>query len=1098
MKHLKKIVMFFFYMCIAIGAMPQIMAADAVAQEDRKKMKVTGVVSDTDGEPLIGATVRVKGTQNGVVTDLDGQFSVDVPQEGALLVISYIGYDTKEVKATGQPLKVVLDSNSHALDEVVVVGFGTQKKVNLTGSIGVATAKDLQSRPVSSASEALQGLVPGLNLSHSSGSLSTNMDVNIRGVGTIGDGSNGTPLVIVDGMEGSLDLVNPQDIETISVLKDASASSIYGSRAAFGVILVTTKNGEKGNAKVNYNNSFRFANPMKVPTAMNSYEWAVYLNQAQINAGGSQFFSDETMQKMIDYQKGKLQYGIEPMTSNPNKWADSYSMGFANTDIYDELYKKTLFSQEHNLSVSGGNENVSYYASGSYMYREGQLKMADEGNNRIHLTGKVDAKITDWLRFHFNIRFVDNDIHGPASDQNFNYIGRQNWPNMPIYDPNGHYLMDGLAQIEQGGKYKERLQRHYYQGGLVLEPIKNWITRADLNYSVTNFTSKKVALPYYLYDATNQPVANNETSSLNEVYNRTKYLNVNVYSEYSHTFNDIHNTKIMAGFQSEETTLHELSAYKMGLIDYNHPQFDLTSGLNGSGVSQTPSIGGNDNKWTILGFFGRVNYDYKGRYLIEGNIRYDGSSRFRSGKRWVASPSVSVGWNIANEPFWQQLTSLVNNLKLRGSYGHLSNQNTKSYYPTYRNMNLGTLNGKWLNLDGTKPNTASIGSFISESLTWEKVKTWNVGLDFGMLNNRLTGSFDYFRRFTKDMIGPAPELPNTLGLGAPKQNNTELSTRGWELQLTWRDRTTFGLNYSATVSLSDQETYIDYYPGNITNSIGSNGAASSYISGRKIGEIWGFETIGIAKSQEEMDAHLASLPNGGQNALGTASKWEAGDIMYRDVNGDGKIDAGARTLDDHGDLVILGDLNPHYFIGIDLTANWKGFDLRTFFQGVLQRDWWPGGDSSGKNEGSGGYFWGIRGNRTVWHARGFAEHTDYFRAEPIGLEGHEIPANLDAYYPRPLVSLQGNENGKNQYVQTRYMQNARYMRLKNLQIGYTLPARWIKTVGLSNCRIYISGENLITWTSLNKLFDPETCFGGIGGNAVPLSKTYSFGISVTL
>ena len=1063
----------------------------------QQKKTVSGTVSDEAGETLIGASVSVKGTSNGTVTDLDGRFSLQAPI-GSTLVISYVGYKTVEVKITGEKMDIVLKPDSEVLDEVVVVGFGTQKKVNLTGSVGIATAKDIQSRPVSSAAEALQGLVPGLNLSTTSGAVSSNMSVNIRGVGTIGDGSSGSPLVIVDGMEGSLNLINPQDIESISVLKDASASSIYGSRAAFGVILITTKNGEKGRVKINYNNSFRFSNPMKVPKAMNSYEWACYVNAGQVNSGGSPFFSEETMRKMIEYQQGKLQYGIDVSSTNPKDWADPYSEGYANTDIYDALYKKVLFAQEHNASISGGNDKIDYYVSANYLQREGQLKMADEGNNRINLTAKLNGTITNWLRFHVNVRFVDNEIYGPSKNQNFNYMGRQNWPNMPIYDPNGHYLQDGLAEIEQGGDYKERLQRHYYQGGLIFEPIKNWITKADVNYSITNFSSKKVSLPYYVYDAENKAKVTDETTSLTENYDKTKYLNFNLYSEYSHTFSDSHNMKIMAGFQSEETTIHHLDVTKLGLIDTDHPQFDLTNGINGSGDLISPTVGGNDNKWTILGFFGRLNYDYKERYLIEGNIRYDGSSRFRKGSRWVVSPSVSLGWNIAKESFWEQLSHVVNNLKLRASYGHLSNQNTSSYYPTYRTMSLGSLNGSWLNLDGTKPNTASVGSLISETLTWEKVKTWNIGLDFGLFNNRLFGSFDVFKRYTKDMVGPAPELPNTLGLGAPKQNNTDLSTRGWEFLITWRDRTSFGMNYSATVSLSDQRTYIDYYPGNATNSIGSNGSTSSYISGRKIGEIWGYETIGIAKTQEEMDAHLATLPNGGQDALGTASKWEAGDIMYRDVNGDGKIDPGARTLDDHGDLVILGDANPHYFIGIDINADWKGIDFRAFFQGVLQRDWWPGGDSSGKNEGAGGYFWGIRGNRTVWHARGFEEHGDYFRAEAIGIDGYEIPANLDAYYPRPLFSLSGNANGKNQYVQSRYMQNARYLRLKNLQIGYTLPKKWVNTLGVDNCRIFFSGDNLITWTALNKLFDPETCFGGIGGNAVPLSKTYSFGLSVTL
>ena len=430
------------------------------------------------------------------------------------------------------------------------------------------------------------------------------------------------------------------------------------------------------------------------------------------------------------------------------------------------------------------------------------------------------------------------------------------------------------------------------------------------------------------------------------------------------------------------------------------------------------------------------------------------------------------------------------------SYGELSNQNTNNWYPTYRTMNVESLAGEWLTLNGTRPNIASIGDLVSSSLTWETVRSWNIGVDWGLFDNRLTGSFDYFRRYTLNMVGPAPELPPTLGIAPPRTNNTDLYTKGWELSLAWRDRTEYGLNYGVNLSLSDQETFIDKYPGNLTNSIGSNGSTSSYIAGQKIGLIWGFETIGIAKTQEEMDRHLNSLPNGGQDALG--SQWMAGDIMYKDLNGDGRISAGSRTLADHGDLKVLGDASPHYFIGVDLTADWKGFDIRCFLQGVLKHDFWPGGDSSGNNEGGGGYFWGVRGNKSMWHIRGFKEHEDYFRAEPIGLEGHEIPANVDSYFPRPLVSLSGSANGKNQYVQSRYMQNARYVRLKNLQIGYTLPKSVSQKMGINKCRFFVSGENILTFSPLFSVFDPETCVGGVGGNAYPLSRTWSFGLSVTL
>lgn len=1061
----------------------------------QQQIKVSGVVKDALGEPVIGASVLEKGTSNGIITDIDGNFSLTV-KPGATLVISFVGYKTQEVQAVaGKSVSVTLHDDTEMLDEVVVVGFGTQKKVNLTGSVGIATAKEIESRPVTSAVQALQGVVPGLKITTSTGEMNSNMNISIRGEGTISDGSSGSPLILIDGMEGDLNTINPQDIENISVLKDAAASSIYGSRAPFGVILVTTKSGRKGKTSINYNNSFRFASPMNMPKSMDSYSFAVMLNQAQINSGTSQYFKDEVMQKMLDYQAGKIAGGIDPSPTNPNAWSDVWSTGYANTDLYDAYYKSSVFSQEHNLSISGGSDKMTYYVSANYLDQGGLLKFGDDGIERYNITGKMTSQLTDWLSFNFSTRFTHNDVWVPTAGMGYNYFGRQNWPNLPIYDSNGNLYQDKALQMKNGGNSDTQSDRHYYQAALVIEPIKNWITKAEMNYSLLSQGEKNVSLPAYGYLPDGSQNTGTTSSSVYQSEKKEKYLNINVYSEYFHNFADAHNFKIMGGFQSEEMKQSFFSAKRYGLLLSDMPELDLTNGLGGNGKPLDPAISGYSNEWATVGFFGRLNYDYKGRYLFEANIRYDGSSRFRRGSRWVLSPSFSLGWNIAQEKFWEPVANVVNQLKLRLSYGELSNQNTNTWYPTYRNMSLGALNGNWLTANGTKPNIASVGSLVSSSLTWETVRSWNIGVDYGFLNNRLTGSFDYYRRSTLNMVGPAPELPETLGIAPPKTNNTDLYTKGWELSIAWRDRTSFGLNYGINLSLSDQVTYIDKYPGNLTNSIGSNGQTNSYISGQKIGQIWGFETIGIAKTQEEMDAHIASLPKGGQNALG--SQWAAGDIMYKDLDGDGKISAGSRTLDDHGDLKVLGDASPHYFVGLDLTADWKGFDVRCFLQGVLKHDFWPGGDASTANEGGGGFFWGVRGNRSMWHIRGFEQHADYFRAEAIGLAGHEIPANIDSYFPRPLVSLSGNANGKNQYVQSRYMQNARYIRLKNLQLGYTLPVTWTQKAGISKCRFFVSGENLLTFTPLFSVFDPETCVGGVGGNAYPLSRTWSFGLNVT-
>lgn len=397
-------------------------------------------------------------------------------------------------------------------------------------------------------------------------------------------------------------------------------------------------------------------------------------------------------------------------------------------------------------------------------------------------------------------------------------------------------------------------------------------------------------------------------------------------------------------------------------------------------------------------------------------------------------------------------------------------------------MTLGQANGNWLQ-NGVKPNTAYVGSLISTALSWEKVRTYNVGLDFGLFDNRLTGSLDAYVRYTDNMVGPSVELPATLGIAAPKTNNCDLKTKGWELTIGWQDRTKFGLGYGVKFNVSDARTYIESYPGNPTNSI------SSYVAGREIGEIWGFETVGIAKTDAEMQAHLEKV--GGQ-PLG--SEWTAGDIMYADLDGKPGITKGSQTVNDHGDLKVIGNNTPRYHFGLDLNANFKGFDVRALFQGVMKRDYWQGSNM----------FWGADATWGMWWSTGLKEHQDYFRSEAIGLTGHEIAPNTDSYYPRPIFNTT-----KNQEVQTRYMQNAAYIRLKNLQIGYTIPASLVRKAGITNCRVFVSGENLWTGTNLTKLFDPETLNGGntssnaaapikSGGNAYPLLKTWSVGLSVSL
>ncbi|OCW93408.1 SusC/RagA family protein [Macellibacteroides sp. HH-ZS] len=1037
----------------------------------QQKVKlITGVVKDQSGEPIIGANVTEHGTTNGTITDIDGNFSLEV-KPGATMLISYIGYESQEIKIGNQTVyNIKLSENSQALDEVVVVGFGTQKKVNLTGSVGTVSSEAIEARPVMTATQALQGMVPGLQISQNNGMLENRASINIRGVATIGKGSTGAPLILIDGMEGDINAINPQDIDNISVLKDAAASSIYGARAPFGVILVTTKKGRTGKPTLNYNNSFRWSDPVLMPEMVDSYTFARYFNEANTNGGSSPQFSEAHLKRILEYQTGERTTSVIPNPNNPSYWADGYLYGNDNIDWYDTLYREWVFSQEHNMSLSGGTDVINYYISFNYLDQNGLMEFNQDTYDRYAATAKINVKINSWSSLNYSNRFLREDYGRPSflRDDLFSNIGRQGWPTLPLYDPNG-YLYDSPSpalNLRDGGRGIWQTDYLYQQGQLVLEPIKNWKTFAEFNYRIKSSNTHWDIQKTYNHDVAGNPYPSNNNSHVHEDQVKDNYLNINLYSEYTKNLESGHNLKGMVGFQAELYKTNAFSAQREGIIVPSLPEIDITTGIDANGKIVSPEVGGSRNHWSTAGFFGRINYDYKEKYLTEVNFRYDGTSRFRKDNRWNLFPSVSVGWNISRESFWENWVDYIGTLKLRASYGELGNQNTSSLYPTYQTMGLSAASGSWI-MNGAKPNTATVPGLVSSTLTWERVNTWNIGADWGLFSNRLTGSFDYFNRKTLDMVGPAPELPVTLGTSVPSTNNTDLNTYGFELSISWNDKLQNGLGYGVKLMLSDSQTEITRYPN-------ETGRLDTYRKGMKMGEIWGYTTSGIAKKQQEMDDHLTSLPNGGQNAIG--NKWAAGDIMYKDINNDGKISNGANTWNDHGDLTIIGNNSPRYQFGLDLTADYKGFDIRAFFQGVMKRDYFQGSY----------YFWGASGSG-IWHSTCMPEHLDYFRDN----QEHYLGENINSYFPRPLFNT-----SKNQQTQTRYLQNASYIRLKNLQLGYTLPNTLTRKIALSNVRFYISGENLWTGSSMFGTFDPETVGGGWGGNVYPLSKTVSCGLNI--
>lgn len=1073
-------------------ALPTVEGAPAIASQQNSGA-CQGVVVDENGEPLAGATVKVVGKNQGSSTDLNGAFIINKVARGAKLQISYIGYKTVDVVWTGASVQVKLEPSQNSLDELVVVGFGAQKKANLTGAVSTVSGKEIAARPVNNVVDALQGMAPGLNIAGLSqgGQLNSVRSMNIRGTGTIGSGSSVTPLILIDGTEGDLNLLNPADVENISVLKDAAASSIYGSRAAGGVILVTTKNGRSSKVTVNYQDSFRWDDPINMPKMVNSLQWAKYMNQCSINSGGGVWFSDEKLAQLeaAINDPSKVNMFENPANGMWEVWDVTNLLPLGNTDWIQEHFGKTAFSQEHNVSVTGGNESYDFYLSGNVLDRNGSLVHGDDNSQRYSVNAKINARLNKYIRVSYSNRWTRKQYDSPSmvtSGYNeFYHNMMRYWPIVPTHDPNGYPVIESyIDKMENGGRYKTNSDRNEQQFALLITPVKGMNIHAEVNYRSTNNNTHQDVLQAYGWNCEGVAYPRNPNGTGAAIgtmvyeYNlRSNYVNPNIYGDYSFSLNEDNNFKLMGGFQSENYRQNYFSAENTDVIN-NLPFLSKTDGKD-------KKVAGGTDSWATAGFFGRLNYDYKGTYLFEGNLRYDGSSRFRAAHRWNWSPSFSLGWNIANENFWENIADVCNQLKFRVSWGKLGNQNTNNWYPTYANMGYSPASSGWL-VNGAQGTQASMPGLISSTLTWEKNETWNVGFDWGLFNNRLTGTADYFIRKTIDMVGPGETLPGVLGASVPNVNNLSMTSKGWELTLSWRDQ--IGeVGYGITANVSDNIVTIDEYPN-------PNNDLDYYYKGRRLGEIWGLTTVGIAKTDEEMNAHLAALdeaykaahngeaparPNVGQNLFG--SGWKAGDIMYADINGDGVIDYGEWTLENSGDYSIIGNSTPRYNFGLNLDANWRGFDVKVFFQGVGKRDY----------VANGAPFWGGIG-QGKWQAQCLEQHLDYFRPEdttdPLG-------PNLDAYYPAANWG-----GGRNIQTQTRYLQDASYCRLKNLTIGYTFPQSLSRKVFMEKARVFISGENLLTLTKFTKIGDPEMieAYGPTGfGKAYPLSRTLSMGLNVT-
>lgn len=1019
-----------------------------IFDETKQPIIISGIITDrSTGEAMVGVNIMIRNTRQGTVTNLTGRYSIQVPSDTCTLIFSYIGYITEYVQVKGQTvIDMGMIPDIGTLQEVVVIGYGTQRKVNLSGAVDVVTAQELESRPVKNVVQALQGLSPSLNISagNEGGEVGGKMDMNIRGFGTI-NGAGGKPYILVDGIEQDIYNINPEDIESISVLKDAASSSIYGARAAFGVILITTKKGRKDGVSLTYSNNFSFAKPTRVPRSVNSLKFAEYFNEASVNDGSPALFQPIIIENIQKYQAGEIDYWTVPVPWSPIYWL-SYSGAWANTDWYKEHYKEWVPNSTHSLSLNGGNDRTQFFVSGSTLDQEGLLVIGKDSHVRNTLNAKITTKVYDWMRFNFSSKYFRKNINRPSYDKGEYYfnLARQ-WPTNAPYYPDGSLAYENVQiWLDQGGRYDENQNEFTIIPGVEIEPLKGWVIYANYRWKmntsgITNHEAKVIGT--LANGAKTFLRSNNNFSS----YDYESYYNSpNVYSTFTRSLG-YHNISVMVGFEQELLKYRSTYAKRWDLVSDKVPSLATATGKQESA--------GTIGHFSTRSYFGRLNYNFMEKYLLEFSIRHDGSSKFEQNYRWGLFPSASAAYVVSKEAFWKPLINVVNMFKLRGSYGSLGNQDVDNYLYVERLPIMTNL--PYIMADGL-PNYVGMANLMSPELTWEKVRTRNFGFDAGFLKNRLNFSLDYFVRNTYDMLGPAESLPAVLGTAVPRSNNASLRTKGFELLLGWRDNIK-DFAYDVKFMLSDARSVITKYynPQKLLT--------GAYYEGAELGEIWGFTSVGLFKSDEEAQSI-------DQSYLST-EPWRAGDVHYADLNNDGKIDIGQNTIDDPGDLSIIGNSTPRYAYSLIVSSSWKGFDFNMLWQGIGKRDLSLDGT----------LFWGLPGGQ--WWAVGLEEHMDYW-----------TPENTDAYWPRPYM----DKGWKNHQVQTRYLQNGAYLRLKSLQLGYTVPDRYTRVAFIKNLRIYFSGENLWTRTKLITIFDPEATGGEHGsGTVYPLQKVLSVGLNVT-
>lgn len=1036
-----------------------------------------GVVKDNQGETVIGASVVVKGSTNGTITGLDGDFTLDNVKRGDVIQISYIGYVSQEVVWQGTPLNITLKEDSQTLEEVVVVGFGSQKKANLTGSVSQVKMDDvLGERPVTNVKNALQGSMPGLMVSGGA-SPGEAKSFNIRGTVSI-NGMN--PLVLIDNVEGDIDLLNPEDIESVTVLKDAASSAIYGARAAAGVILITTKKAKKGEKfNLNYNANFGFQTSINSPKQASLDE---YLRAYQAAGFSETYYAGNgSVSKWREYLAGyKENPAAYPTVGDGIYIGEDGAPYYLNDkDVY-KAFQETSFMQTHNLTANGGTEKLRYRLSAGLTKEDGPLIESKDTYMRKNISSFISADITDWLTQEADFRYTVADRSEPMGSGDGIYC-----MNHISFYPSG--MMPGSVntsvgkdlplitpenQIRYNNPYLTDTDNTRIYLRTIMRPIKGLELVGEYTYDRKNWQKSYYAKKWEY--TTEQLGSNNSVTSdyLFKSEDHEDYNALNLYGTYNFSIKEDHMFKVMAGFNQERKQNSWISVQTHDMIAPSAPSFTSATG------KIIPQNSYSD--YAIRGAFYRINYNYKDRYLFEANGRYDGSSKFPKDDRFGFFPSFSVGWNIARESWMEKALDYVSDLKLRASWGQIGNQNIGNY-GYYSTMQPVGNSNYWLK-DGEFITYISTPGLVSNSFTWETVETLDIGFDASMFNSRLQVTFDWYQRTTRDMLIAGIQLPAVVGTSAPMRNAADMRTRGWEIAVNWRDQIG-DWKYNVGFNLYDYKSKITKYSNNEDKLLSQN-----YYEGKTLGEIWGYVSDGFYTIDDfdgpgtwQLKDGVASLD--GYNLRPGDEKF----VNLNDDRGTNEINSGLNTVDSPGDQKVIGNSTPRYNFGVNLGVSYKGFSLSAILQGTAKRDVWIGGMSLFPFGGSAKAYYPVFYNQTdYWEPMGSCDgqYTENDRE-------YWVAKNPDASLYRLYSNMQNH--GSNQRASTKYLQNGAYMRLKNITLAYTFPKALISKVSLSALKVFVSAENLATISSLPKGYDPERLSWGY-----PFYRTLSFGLNVTL